>query len=144
MWNVSLEPSNRKFFRIKKFESQAFQEQVNHSCLGEGECHHLNKILTKNSKMRLITYSFREFFWKQRLSHLKFSHWYRNHSIKPQMLTITVNKFENTDPKFHNHQTVYVFILMLTDFKTAWGKALTHKRVVFHSLQPCFYVLLIV
>ena len=40
MRNVSLEPSNQKFFRIKKFESLAFLELVNHFCLGEDECRH--------------------------------------------------------------------------------------------------------
>ena len=70
MRNVSLEPSNRKFFKIKKFESLAFQELVNQSCLGEGECPHL----------------------------------YRNHEIKPQMITITLNALENIAKKFHNDQ----------------------------------------
>ena len=40
MRNVSLELSNRTFFRIKKMESLAFKELVNHSCLGEVECRH--------------------------------------------------------------------------------------------------------
>ena len=41
---------------------------------------------------------------------LAFSHSYRNYSIKPEMLTITVNTFKNIDKKFHNDPR-----------KTLWG-----------------------
>ena len=38
--NNALEPGNQQIFKIKKFESLAFQELVNHSCLCEDECLH--------------------------------------------------------------------------------------------------------
>ena len=63
---------------------------------------HLNKDLTKNSKIRFIAYSFGGNFLKQGQSLLKFSLSYNNHVSKPQMITITLNTFENIDKKFHN------------------------------------------
>ena len=49
-----------KFFRIKKCESLAFQEQVNHSCLGEVECLHPFEPNSdqKLKKKKFIDYSF--------------------------------------------------------------------------------------
>ena len=40
-WEKRVSGAKRsKIFQNKKFESLAFQELVNHSCLGEGECPH--------------------------------------------------------------------------------------------------------
>ena len=63
---------------------------------------HLKKTLTKSSKIRFVTYFVRGNYLKTAVVTL--SHSYRNHKIKLQMLTITVNIFENIDTKFHNDQ----------------------------------------
>ena len=51
----------KKFFRIKKFESLAFQELVNHSCLGEGECRHP---FEQNSDQKFLNEVYQLFFWR--------------------------------------------------------------------------------
>ena len=61
--NNALEPGNQQIFKIKKFESLAFQKLVNHSRLCGCEC--LHPFEQKNSDQKGQNKAYRLIFWRK-------------------------------------------------------------------------------
>ena len=103
-----LEKCNQNFTRINKLESLAFQELVNHSCLGEGECLHpfepnSDQKLKKKSSFPILSEEIFENRGHYTLNFLIHTEIIQS-SHKCLQLRCTVNTFENIDTKFHNDQ----------------------------------------